>query len=72
MRTKSYLANSLEAQTVKNLPVMQGAWIQSSGRENPLEKEMSTHSSILAWRIPWREEPGGLQSKGSQELDMTE
>ena len=56
----------------KNLPAMQETWVQFSGRENPLEKEMSTHSSILAWRIPWREEPGGLQSKGSQELDMTE
>ena len=51
---------------------MQETWVQFSGRENPLEKEISTHSSILAWRIPWREEPGGLQSKGSQELDMTE
>ena len=56
---------------VKNLPAMQETWVQSPGREDPLEKEMATHSSILAWRIPWTEEPGGLQSMGSQELDMT-
>ena len=43
-------------------------WIQSLGWEDPLEKEMATHSSILAWRIPWQKEPGGLQSKGSQRL----
>ena len=59
------------AQTVKNLPVMQEAWVQSLGQEDPLEKEMATHSSILAWRIPWAEEPGGLQSMGLQELDTT-
>ena len=47
-------------------------WVQSLGREDPLEKEMATHSSILAWRIPWTEEPDGLQSMGSQELDTTE
>ena len=46
--------------------------VQSLGREDPLEKEMATHSSILAWRIPWTEESGGLQSKGSQESDTTE
>ena len=51
---------SLVAQTVKNLPVMQEAWVQSLGQEDPLEKEMATHSSILAWRIPWAEEPGRL------------
>ena len=51
---------SLVAQTVKNLPVMQEAWVQSLGQEDPLEKEMATHSSILAWRSPWAEEPGGL------------
>ena len=45
---------------------------RSLGRDDPLEKEMATHSSILAWRIPWTEEPGGLQSMGSQESDMTE
>ena len=59
------------AQSVKNLPAMQETWVQSLGQEDPLEKEMATHSSILAWRIPWTEEPGGLQSMGSQEIDMT-
>ena len=60
------------AQTVKNLPAMQEAWVQSLGQEDPLEKGMATHSSILAWRIPpGSEEPRGLQSMGSQELDMT-
>ena len=48
-------------QTVKNLPAVQKTQVQSLGWEDPLEKEMATHSSILAWRIPWREEPGGLQ-----------
>ena len=57
---------SLVAQLVKNLPAVQESWVQSLGGENPLEKEMATHSSILAWRFPWREEPGGLQSIGSQ------
>ena len=47
---------------VKHLPAMQETWVQSLGREDPLEKEMATHSSILAWRILWTEEPGGLQS----------
>ena len=51
---------------VKNLPVMQETWVQSLGWEDPLEKGMATHSSILAWRILWTEEPGGLQSMGSQ------
>ena len=50
------------AQSVKNLPAMQGTWVQSLGQEGPLEEEMATHSSILAWRIPWTEESGGLQS----------
>ena len=54
------------AQTVKRLPAMQEAWVQSLVQEDPLEKEMATHSSVLAWRIPWTEEPGGLQSKRSQ------
>ena len=54
------------AQMVKNLPAMQETWIWSLGWEDPLEKGMATHSSILAWRIPWTEEPGGLQSMGSQ------
>ena len=51
---------SLVAQTVKNLPAMWGTWVQSLGQEDPLEKEMATHSSILAWKIPWMEEPGRL------------
>ena len=52
---------------VKDLPAMWEMWVQSLGREDPLEKEMATHSSILAWEIPWAEEPGRLQSVGSQE-----
>ena len=51
---------------------MQEAWVRSLGREDPLEEEMATHSSILAWRIPWTEEPGGSQSVDRQELDPTE
>ena len=50
------------AQMAKNLPAMQGTWVQSLGWEEPLEKGMATHSSIPTWRIPWTEEPGGLQS----------
>ena len=57
---------SLVAQTVKNLPAMQETWVHFLGWENPLEQEMATHSSILAWRIPWTEEPGRLQSIGQQ------
>ena len=57
---------------VKNLPAEQETQVQSMGQENPLEKEMATHSSILAWKTPWMEEPGRLQSMGLQELDMTE
>ena len=56
---------------VKNLPTMQEAretWVQSLGQEDPLEEGMATHSSILAWRIPWTEEPGGLQSMGLQRV----
>ena len=59
---------SLVAQRLKRLPAMQETWVQSLGRGDPLEKEMATHSSILAWRIPWTEEPGGLQSPGSQRV----
>ena len=59
---------SLVAQTVKSPPATQETWVQSLGWENPLEKEMATHSSIVAWRILWTEEPGGLQSKGSQKV----
>ena len=53
---------------VKNLPTMQEKWVQSLGQEDPLEKEMATHSSILAWRIPWMEEPRRLRSMGSQRV----
>ena len=53
---------------VKRLPAMQETWVRSLGQEDPLEKEMVTHSRILAWRIPWTEEPGGLQSMGSQRV----
>ena len=59
---------SLVAQSVKNLPAVQETWIRSLGWEEPLEKEMATHSSILAWKISWTEGPGGLQSVGSQRL----
>ena len=59
------------AQLVKNLLAMQETRVQFLGREYLLEKEMATHSSILAWRIPWTEEPGGLQSMESQESDIT-
>ena len=59
---------SLVAQMVKHLPAMPDTWVQSLGWENPLEKEMATHSSILAWEIPWTEEPGGLQSMGLQRV----
>ena len=55
-------------QMVKNLPAMQETQVQSLGWEDPLEKGMAIHSSILAWRIPWAEEPGGLQSIGSQRV----
>ena len=48
------------AQTVKNLPAIQETWVQSLGQEDPLEKEVATHSSILTWEIPWTEDPGGL------------
>ena len=62
---------SLIAQSVKNLPAMQKTWVQFLGREDPLEKEMAIHSSILAWKIPWTEEPGRLQSMGLQESGTT-
>ena len=57
---------------VKNLPAMQETRVRSPGQEDPLEEEMATQASVLAWRIPWTEGPGGLQSMESQELDMTE
>ena len=65
-------SSSLVAQTVKRLPTVWETWVQSLGREDPLEKGMATHSSIIAWRIPWTEEPGGLQSKGHKESDTTD
>ena len=62
---------SLVVQVVKSPPAMQETRVQSLGREDPLKKEMATYSSILAWRIPWTEEPGGLQSTGSQRVTNT-
>ena len=56
------------AQTVEHLPAVRETWLRSLGREDPLEEEMATHSSILAWKIPWTEEPGGLQAKGSKRV----
>ena len=63
---------SLVAQMVKNLPAMQETWVRSLDWEDPLEKGMASHSSILAWKIPWTEESGGLQSMGLQESVMIE
>ena len=60
---------SLVAQRLKCLPAVWKTWVRSLGQEDPLEKEMATHSSILAWRIPWMEEPGGLQSTGLQRVE---
>ena len=62
---------SLVAQLVRNLPAVQETQVLFQGLEDPLENEIATHSSILAWRIPWTEEPGGLQSTGLQESDTT-
>ena len=62
----------LVAQMVKNLPAMQETQFPLLGQEDPLEKGVATHSSVLVWRIPWTEEPGGLQSMGLQESDTTE
>ena len=59
---------SLVAQTVKHLPTMRETWLQSLGCEDPLEKEMAIHSSAIAWKIPWTEEPGRLQPMGSQRV----
>ena len=64
-RDNDVSGTSLVASLVKNLPAIQEAWVQSLGWEAPLEKGMATHSSTLAWRIPWTEEPGGLESMGS-------
>ena len=59
------------AQLIKNLPAVQETLVRSLVQEDPLEKDMATHSCILAWRIPWTEQPGGLQSMGSQESNTT-
>ena len=70
-RTLSHLTQlitSLVAQRVKHLPSMQETWVRSLGGEDPLEKEMATHSSILAWKTPWVEKPGGLHSMESQRV----
>ena len=61
---------SLMAQMVNNLPAMQETWVPSLGQDDSMEKGMATHSSVLAWRIPWTEEPGRLQSVGLKESDM--
>ena len=63
---------SLVAQLVKIVPAVQESWVQSLGWEDPLEKQMATYFSILAWRIPWKEEPGGLQSMGSQRVGLSD
>ena len=63
-----FIRASLVAQRSKRLPLIRESWVRSLGQEEPLEKAMATHSSILAWRIPWTEEPGGLQSMGSQRV----
>ena len=66
------LRTSLVAETVKRLPTMQETQVRSLGWEDPLEKEMATHSSTPAWKIPWSEEPGRLQSTGGKDSDTTE
>ena len=66
------LFHSLVAQRLKCLPAMWETWVRSLGQEDPLEKEMATQSSILAWRIPWTEEPDRLRSRGHKESDKTE
>ena len=68
--THTYGASQV-AQMVKNLLALWQTWVQFLGQEDPLEKGMTTHTSILAWRIPWTEEPSGLQSIDCKELDMT-
>ena len=60
--------SQMVAHMINNLPAMQETWVRSLGQEDPLEKGMATHSSILVWRIPWTEEPGRLQSMGSQRV----
>ena len=63
-----FIRASLVAQRVKRLPAVRETWVRSLGQEDPLEKEMATHSSTLAWKIPWMEDPGRLQSMGSQRV----
>ena len=67
-----YLPFELLSSSIRNLPAIQETWVQFLGWEDHLEKEVATHSSILAWKIPWTEEPGRLQSVGSQESDMVQ
>ena len=66
--SQSFKETSLVAQMVKHLPTVRDIQVQSLGQEDPLEKEMATHSSALAWKIPWMEKPGRLQSMGSQRV----
>ena len=66
--SSSQSGTSLVAQMIKRLPTMRETWVQSLSREDLLEKEIATHSSTLAWKIPWTEEPGGLQSMRSQRV----
>ena len=68
MFISDFKMTSMVAQIVKHLPAMWEAWVQSLGQEDPLEKEMATHSSTLAWKIPWTEEPGRLQYMGLQRV----
>ena len=70
-RVKSFTGFPV-AQMVKNLPAMLETWVRSLGQKNPLEKGIATHSSILAWKIPWTEEPGRYSPWGHKESDMTE
>ena len=70
VRFTDLLVDKMVAQMVKNVPAMQETRVESLGREDPLEKGMATHSSILSWRILWSEEPGGLQSIGHKESDI--
>ena len=68
-RLTGSFVGSLVAQRVKHLPAMQETWVRFLGQEDPLEKEMATHSSTLAWKIPWMEKPGKLRSMGSQRVE---
>ena len=67
-RPEQYSSSPEKAQRVKRLPAVRETWVRSLGWEDPLEKEMATHSSTLVWKIPWTEEPGRLQSMGSQRV----